>query len=276
MPPLQKRALYEFIAAIVMLLVVMPVIFFARIGPDVLLILIILMTAALVLVYWVPRYLTRPKPDQPVIMDERDIAILSNVPRYQYVGIYLTFAVWLLILSALYSDKGQVPIRFIYLMLLSLLTANAVFATAGVMIEYWRAKSPSRAETDPDSLIGAAVTGKWRVAIVIVLIVVNVIALIFGPRSQTAPTCQIKPRFTSTLTQANVGVPIQFIDTSVGDATRWEWDFGDNAYSDEQNPTHAYSNPGQYTVELWVYCNGGAAVFERKDGYITVLPSGAP
>ena len=79
MTPQQKRALYEFIAAITMMAVLLPLISFAGIGLET---LVALMIIAVGLVYWVPRYLTRPKPDQPVIMDERDKAILSNVPRY--------------------------------------------------------------------------------------------------------------------------------------------------------------------------------------------------
>ena len=30
------------------------------------------------------------------------------------------------------------------------------------------------------------------------------------------------------------------------------WNFGDGTYSDEQNPSHSYANPGSYTVTLSV------------------------
>jgi PKD repeat protein len=32
----------------------------------------------------------------------------------------------------------------------------------------------------------------------------------------------------------------------------WQWDFGDNQTSNQQNPTHLYSTPGSYPVELYV------------------------
>ncbi len=46
-----------------------------------------------------------------------------------------------------------------------------------------------------------------------------------------------------------VGGSVSFIDTSVG-ATSWAWDFGDGGTSTMQNPSHNYSLPGTYTVEL--------------------------
>jgi PKD repeat protein len=42
---------------------------------------------------------------------------------------------------------------------------------------------------------------------------------------------------------------VDFTDLSEG-ATDWQWDFGDGATSDEQNPTHTYGEPGIYTVTL--------------------------
>ena len=41
-----------------------------------------------------------------------------------------------------------------------------------------------------------------------------------------------------------------FTDTSLYAPTNWSWDFGDGNTSTMQNPTHAYSSPGNYTVCL--------------------------
>jgi PKD repeat protein len=49
---------------------------------------------------------------------------------------------------------------------------------------------------------------------------------------------------------------VEFTDQSV-DATSWKWDFGDGANSTEQNPTHTYTEPGQYTVTLLVSNEAG-------------------
>lgn len=46
---------------------------------------------------------------------------------------------------------------------------------------------------------------------------------------------------------------VAFKDLSEGNITSWKWDFGDGETSTEQNPIHAYKQPGhQYVVTLWV------------------------
>lgn len=257
MPPLQKRAMYEFIAMLLWIAVVLPIMFFANIRPDALLVFVI---ATIALVYWLPRHFTRPRPDRPVIIDERDRAILSSVPRYQYVGILLTVGAWIVILLAIYDTRGQVPINSLWLMWCSILAANVLFTTAGVMIGYWRAKSPSQEQPDPDSLLGAAMTGKWRIAILVVLIGVIVIVLVSTPDGQSGPRAD----FTIDTAVVQVGEPVQFIDTTerknssfMGEAAAQRWEFGDCTYSDESNPQHAYNSPGNYTVELSVFYRGG-------------------
>ena len=49
-----------------------------------------------------------------------------------------------------------------------------------------------------------------------------------------------------------VSQPIQFTDTSTGGPTSWSWIFGDTGSSNLQNPSHAYSAAGTYTVTLTV------------------------
>jgi PKD repeat protein len=57
--------------------------------------------------------------------------------------------------------------------------------------------------------------------------------------------------FSSSLESASVGESVVFTDASVG-ATTHHWDFGDGATSTEVSPTHAYTQPGAYTVVLTV------------------------
>lgn len=47
------------------------------------------------------------------------------------------------------------------------------------------------------------------------------------------------------------GLSVNFTDLSVG-ATSWAWDFGDVTTSTDQNPTHAYSQSGEYEVVLTI------------------------
>jgi gliding motility-associated-like protein len=42
---------------------------------------------------------------------------------------------------------------------------------------------------------------------------------------------------------------VSFIDESV-DAIQWQWDFGDQVTSVQQNPVHSYSSTGMFPVEL--------------------------
>ncbi|MCP4549668.1 MAG: PKD domain-containing protein [bacterium] len=49
------------------------------------------------------------------------------------------------------------------------------------------------------------------------------------------------------------GQPVQFTDTSTGNPTAWQWDFGNhpgNPGSHEQNPTWTFDAPGAYAVTL--------------------------
>jgi len=55
-----------------------------------------------------------------------------------------------------------------------------------------------------------------------------------------------------------VGQTIQFNDQSMGDIVAWSWDFGDNTTSTEQNPLHAYSQTGNYTIILTVSNKAGS------------------
>lgn len=54
---------------------------------------------------------------------------------------------------------------------------------------------------------------------------------------------------------------ITFTDESLYNPTEWLWNFGDGGVSTEQNPTHAYTKAGTYTVILLVRSVGGDDVF---------------
>jgi len=46
--------------------------------------------------------------------------------------------------------------------------------------------------------------------------------------------------------------PAQFTGTSTFFPAQWNWDFGDGATGNQQNPNHTYSQPGDYPIELLV------------------------
>lgn len=76
--------------------------------------------------------------------------------------------------------------------------------------------------------------------------------------------------FEADLTTVAVGETVSFTDLSSNNVTSWTWDFGDNTSSNEENPTHTYTEPGVYTVELTVE-NGTNSATETKTDYITVI-----
>ena len=76
--------------------------------------------------------------------------------------------------------------------------------------------------------------------------------------------------FTVSLTTPSANSEIIFTDTSTGNPmTSWAWDFGDGETSTLQNPTHAYVDPGTYTVTL-AATNECGVDFEVKVDYIIV------
>ncbi|MCL2460965.1 MAG: PKD domain-containing protein, partial [Euryarchaeota archaeon] len=60
---------------------------------------------------------------------------------------------------------------------------------------------------------------------------------------------------------------VEFKDASRGFPTQWLWDFGNGALSYDVNPTHVYSEPGVYTVTLFVKSDEGE---DQKTKEITV------
>jgi gliding motility-associated-like protein len=72
-----------------------------------------------------------------------------------------------------------------------------------------------------------------------------------------------------------VGETVQFTDLSTANGSPinvWTYNFGDGNSSNSQNPTHAYSLAGTYTVNLVVTAANGQADAEVKPSYITVNP----
>lgn len=65
---------------------------------------------------------------------------------------------------------------------------------------------------------------------------------------------------------------VQFTDTSAA-AEEWYWDFGDGGTSNDQNPSHTYTQPGTYTVILTAINTTSADVAQTT---ITITGTPAP
>jgi gliding motility-associated-like protein len=74
-----------------------------------------------------------------------------------------------------------------------------------------------------------------------------------------------------------LGYGTPFIDetTFSTDIKTWAWDFGDNQTSVDENPVHAYAQPGSYNVSLTVTDVDGCTSFRSKTVMINITASSA-
>jgi PKD repeat protein len=75
--------------------------------------------------------------------------------------------------------------------------------------------------------------------------------------------------FNANTTSGIVPQTVKFTDQSAGYPTSWNWSFGDGSNSTQQNPTHTYTNIGNYNVSLTVSNADGNNTTTKAD-FITV------
>jgi len=79
--------------------------------------------------------------------------------------------------------------------------------------------------------------------------------------------------FTGSPTQGMNPLTVSFNDTSTGATiTAWRWSFGDGTTSTQQDPSHVYTAPGIYTVQLQAFI-GQQIESTTKTEFITVEPA---
>ncbi len=76
--------------------------------------------------------------------------------------------------------------------------------------------------------------------------------------------------FTVNTTMGKSPLDVQFTDLSNSSHSGFSWDFGDGSTSDEQNPSHSFTEPGPYTVSLTITNSAGSDT-KTKVNYITVF-----
>jgi PKD repeat protein len=86
--------------------------------------------------------------------------------------------------------------------------------------------------------------------------------------SSTAPLFTAEP--TSACQVANRQFLVKFTRTAAMDMA-WHWDFGDGDTSQAQNPIHAYTSPGRYSVRLIAYGACGADSIVEVDSNMITL-----
>jgi PKD repeat protein len=78
--------------------------------------------------------------------------------------------------------------------------------------------------------------------------------------------------FTYTARTVRVGQTVTFSDTSSGNPTAWTWEFGDGTFATGPKATHAWTQPGSFTVTLRVENDAASAAASVA---ITVVPESA-
>jgi len=79
--------------------------------------------------------LTLRKPEQ---VDERDRLIMGRAPKIQLLAVIFSLVAWVIVLTELYWDQGEVPVIYLTLIMISTLIISTIAQSAGILIGYWR------------------------------------------------------------------------------------------------------------------------------------------
>ncbi len=97
------------------------------------------------------------------------------------------------------------------------------------------------------------------------------------PTPEPAPSQDLPiPVFSADIKSGTAPLFVQFTDDSLNDPWMWNWTFGDGAYSDEPDPLHIYSVPGNYSVSLIVMNDVGSVEVTSPDYIQVMLPAVLP
>jgi len=81
--------------------------------------------------------------------------------------------------------------------------------------------------------------------------------------------------FSASNTTVGLNEDIHFTDLSLYNPTKWEWNFGDGSWSEEQHPIHSYSDNGNKTITLTAWNEWGSTTL-TKVHYIKVEDNPSP
>jgi hypothetical protein len=141
MAPLQKRALYALLLGLVLaaaLVAVFTVRGVAVFDEDEGFRFIVYgLWIGVPVVYLVLVNLTLHKPTQ---IDERDRRIMEGATKTQVLGILFSLAAWVIALTEVYRESGQVPEIFLTLIFISILIISTLAQSLGILIGYWRSR----------------------------------------------------------------------------------------------------------------------------------------
>jgi hypothetical protein len=143
MAPLQKRALFSLIIGI-LLAAALVIVFIAR--GDVTTfdedlgfrMIVYALWIAVPLAYLLVVNLTIRKPG---MIDERDKLIIARAPKVQLMAVIFSLLAWVIVLTEVYRDEGQVPVIYLTLIIISILIISTLAQALGILIGYWKGAS---------------------------------------------------------------------------------------------------------------------------------------
>ena len=138
MSTLQKRALYSLILGVI-LAITLVVVFVTKdvytFDEDLSFRLIVYaLWIAVPLVYLVTVNPILKKRD---MVDERDKLILERAPKVQWLAVIFSLVAWVIVLTESFGDKGEVPVIFLTLIIISTLIISTLAQALGILIGYW-------------------------------------------------------------------------------------------------------------------------------------------
>ena len=140
MAPLQKRALYSLGIGVVLAIALIMV--FILKGDITTFdedqgfrLIVYALWVGVPLAYLIVVNLTLRKPGQ---VDERDKLIMGRAPNVQFLAVIFSLVAWVIVLTELYWDKGEVPVVYLTLIMISTLIVSTIAQSAGILIGYWR------------------------------------------------------------------------------------------------------------------------------------------
>jgi len=146
--------------------------------------------------------------------------------------------------------------------------AGNVISLDGVASWFWDFGHNGATSTSPTPTYAYTDSGTYTVKLRITTNGGCTDSIIVTDAVRTGPPANVD--FTVDTTLACAAGALQF--TSLADpADRWFWDFGDGNSSTAENPVHAYTDTGTFTVTLTAY-NNGCPQSTSKVQYITVRP----
>jgi len=142
MAPLQKRALYSLVIGVVLAIALILVIVAKGVTTfdedQGFRLIVYALWVGVPLVYLIVVNLTLKKPGQ---VDERDKLIMEKAPGVQILAVIFSLAAWMIILTEVYHEQGQIPVVFLTLIFISTLIVSTLAQSLGILIGYWKGVS---------------------------------------------------------------------------------------------------------------------------------------